>query len=161
MVEEYRAKDAPPREETPPPANGPHRYRYVFHGPPVTAPGGHVPMMLLEEIADDLARHIELLSFRSYDDLVAMADENGMVRVSALPKPKIRQEPPPAGPAEWVNPGPWVPVDAPRGAAVPREVNLNNLTDEQAEAMRVEAEAVQEALERREAIRRRLQEGDE
>lgn len=150
MAHEYRAKGAPrPRTESPAP-RGPHKYRHVFHGPPVTAPGGHVPFQIPEEFADDLGRHVESCGFWSHRELVARADENGMLNVAELPGATIRQDPPPSGPRVWGNFGPWVPVSTPAPAhAVPEVANLDDLTDEQAEAARLEAAAVQEGLRRR------------
>ncbi|MDZ4234911.1 MAG: hypothetical protein U1C73_14410 [Dietzia sp.] len=162
MVQEYRAHGAPPPipEDDPTPAGGPHRYKWVFHAPPVTGPGGHVPFQVPEEWADDLGQHLENLSFWQRDDLVRRAGPDGMLNVLELPEARMRQDPPLAGPSNWLNPGPWVPVSTPAPARQQTEVDLNELTDEQAEAIRVEADAVQEALRRREVWKARLAEAD-
>lgn len=161
MVQEYRAKGAPkpPPEETP--GKGPHRHRWVFHGPPVTAPGGAVPFQVPEEFADDLARHLVSTGFFHRDELLALAGPEGMLDVATLPAPTIRHDPPEAGPETWLNPGPWVPVSTPLpDRARGRQVNLDDLTDEQVEALRVENEAIAEAIARRERWRKRLAEAD-
>ena len=95
MAKEYRARGSAPKSDPPKRGpKGPPRLRWVFHGPPVTAPGGSVPFMVPEELADDLARHLERLSFWSKDDLVDMADSSGMLNVNALPDRVIRHDPP-------------------------------------------------------------------
>lgn len=165
MAQEYRAKDAPqpPREE--PTTRGPHKYRRFFHGAPVTAPGGAVPFQVPEEFADDLGRHLERNAFWRREELIDMAGPDGLLDVTTLPAPTVRQDPPESGPDSWLNPGPWVPVSTPLpDRAVRRradEIDLDDLTDEQAEAIRVENEAIQAALARRERWRARLAEADE
>lgn len=158
MAQEYRAKGAPkPVEDRP--SKGPHKYKWVFHGPPVTAPGSHVPFNIPEEFAEDLGRHLESLGFHTRDELVALADEDGRVDVAALQGARIRHDPPQAGPPSWLNPGPWVPVSAPPPSA--GGVDLTGVDDDTAEALRVEAEAIQEGLRTREVWLARLAEEEE
>ena len=160
MAKEYRARGSAPKSDPPKRGpKGPPRLRWVFHGPPVTAPGGSVPFMVPEELADDLARHLERLSFWSKDDLVDMADSSGMLNVNALPDRVIRHDPPAEGPLEWFNPGPWVPVSEP--APTTRvKINPADLTDEQAEALAEEKAEIEEALRRREHMKMRYAEAD-
>ena len=96
----------------------------------------------------------------SRDELIALAGPSGVLRPADLPAPTMRHDPPPAGPVSWLNPGPWVPVSTPPPVPAPTEVDLTDLSDEQAEAARIEAEAVQEALRRREIWKARLAEAD-
>lgn len=159
MVEEYRAQGAPPpidvdQQHADP--SGPHKYKWAFHAPPVTGPGGHVPMQMPEEWSDDLGRHIESLGFITRDELVALADADGVVDVNAIPGARIRHDPPQTGPRSWLNPGQWVPVSAPPPTMQHGEVDLSALSDEEAEAVSVEAEAIREALRRREVWKSRL-----
>lgn len=117
-------------------------------------------MQLPEEWSDDLGRHLERLGFITRDELDELADEDGMVDVSAVPAARIRHDPPQSGPDSWLNPGQWVPVSAPQPKMRHGEVDLSALSDDEAEAVRVEAEAIQEALHRREIWKARLAEGE-
>lgn len=162
MVQEYRAKGAPPRQDEPTArakSTGPHRLRWVFHGAPVPAPGGHVPFMVPEEIADGLAQHLESLSMWTRDELLDMADEDGMLDVRVLPPRSIRHDPPASGPHVWGNPGPWVPVSEPEPAHRTK-INPADLTDEQAAALAEERAEIDEALRRREAMKLRWANAD-
>lgn len=162
MVQEYRAKGAPPR--TPDSGRGSDaggRFKHVFHGPPITAPGGAVPFMVPEEIAEDLSRHLDRLAVYTRDELVALAGPGGMLDVAALAGPRIRQDPPVSGPRSWHNPGQWVPVSAPVPAArVVEPPDMTAMSDEQAEAARLDAEAVLEGERRRRVWKARLAEAD-
>lgn len=158
MAQEYRSRRQIPKPEPKAPA-GPPRLRWVFHGPPVSAPGGSVPFMVPEEIADDLARHLERLSFWSRQELLDRADENGMLDVRALPDRTIRHDPPAEGPLEWYNPGPWVPLSEP-SPTTRVKMDPTTITDEQARAMAEEKADIEETLRRREAMKRRYAEGD-
>lgn len=160
MVEEYRAKGAPPRQAKVPKARrGPSRFKNVFHAAPIPGPGGMVPFMVPEEIADGLGRHLEALSLWSRDDLVAMADADGKVDVTALPPPTIRHDPPEHGPNRWDNPGQWVPVGAP--PAVKRNrIDATKLTDEQARMLEEERDEIEKALRAREIMKLRYENAD-
>lgn len=167
MVQEYRAKDAPPpsppNDREPPAGKGPHKHRWVFHGVPVTAPGGHVPFQIPEEFADDLGRHLTANGFYHRDELIAKADPDGKLDVSTLPPPSLRHDPPLAGPEGWLNPGPWVPASSPPPA--PRldtvlPIDPEDLSDAEADALKVEADAMQDVLRRREQSKMRRAEAD-
>lgn len=165
MTSEYRAKGSPPPpppSEEPPAGGGPHKHRWVFHGAPVTAPGGHVPFQIPEEFADDLGRHLVANAFWHRSELIAMADPDGKLDVSSLPPASLRQDPPLAGPTDWLNPGPWVPASSPppgpRADALP--INPEDLSDAEAEALKFETEAMQDVLRRREILKMRLAEED-
>ena len=161
MAQEYRARGAAPKVDpsTRRKPDGPPRLRWVFHGPPITAPGGAVPFMVPEEIADDLARHLERLAFWSRDELADMADEDGMLDVGRLPERTIRHDPPADGPLEWFNPGPWVPVSEPEPTHRVK-INPADLTDEQARMLAEERAEIDEALRRREHMKMRYAEAD-
>lgn len=163
MAKEYRAEGSQAEGAPNPigarPSNGPHKYKHVFHGPPVTAPGSHVPLNLPEEFAEDLGRHLESLSFITRAELVAMAGPDGMLNVAGLPGPRIRQDPPTDGPPSWLNPGPWVPVSAPEPVRGP--VDLTGLDDRTAEVLRAETEAIQEGLRTRDVWLAHLEEEGE
>ena len=160
MAKEYRARGAAPKAKAPKRGpKGPPRLRWVFHGPPITAPGGSVPFMVPEEIADDLARHLERLSFWTKDELADLANEDGTLNINVLPDRTIRHDPPAEGPLIWPNPGPWVPVS--EAEPVQRvKINPADLTDEQADALAEEKAEIEEALRRREQMKMRYAEAD-
>lgn len=164
MTKEYRAKGAPPPppKDQQPTTSGPHKHRWVFHGAPVTAPGGHVPFQIPEEFADDLGRHLVANAFYHRDELIAMADPDGKLDVSTLPPASLRQDPPLAGPSTWLNPGPWVPASSPppKPPVDLLPINPEDLSDAEAEALKVETEAMQDVLRRREVFKQRLAEAD-
>jgi|SRR5699024_792167 len=158
MAQEYRAKGSKrPVSRGEEPRKGPHKYRWAFHGAPVSGPGGAVPFNVPEEIADDLGRHLERLSFWTRGELLDLADADGVLDVTDLPEAKFRHDPPPAGPDSWLNPGPWVPVSTPKPEKA--DVDLDTLSDEEAALVEAEADAVKEALRRRSANVRRAREG--
>lgn len=159
MAREYRARDSRRTAPQGRPSTGPPKYKWVFHGTPISAPGGSVPFMVPEEIAEDLARHLERLSFWERQELLDLADENGMLDVRALPERTIRHDPPPEGPLEWFNPGPWVPVSEPDPSPRVR-IDPSTITDAQARAMEEERREIEDALRRREAMKRRYAEAD-
>lgn len=159
MAKEYRAPGSPQSaREQRPPAGAP-KYKWAFHGAPISAPGGAVPFMVPEEIAEDLSRHLERLSFWERQELLDLADENGMLDVRSLPERTIRHDPPPEGPLEWFNPGPWVPVSAPE-PSTRVQIDPTTITDAQAREMEQERREIEEALRRREAMKRRYAEAD-
>lgn len=164
IVEEYRAPGAPPRDERPPEAvsmSGPHRWRWVFHGAPISGPGGHVPFMVPEEYADDLARHLDSLGFYRRDELVERAGPDGMLDVTALRSATMRLDPPAEGPDTWLNPGQWVPVSTPAPEAHTAEPpDLREMDDATAAALEADAEAVREALRRRAVWKAKLDDAD-
>lgn len=160
MAQEYRARGSKRQERRREPAqSGPPRYKWVFHGTPVTAPGGHVPFMVPEELAEDLARHLERLAFWTKEELAEMAGEGGLLDVATLPDRTIRHDPPPEGPLEWFNPGPWVPVSEPAPSQRVR-VDPSTLTDEQARALEEERRDIEETLRQRERMKARMAESD-
>lgn len=145
MTQEYRADNVGPRPELPPSVvDGVHKYRWLFKAPPVTAPGGETaPFTVPETFADDLGKHLERNAFWSRAELIALADADGNLKPEALPGPTIRQDPPEEGPDVWINPGRWVPI----GAPAPKRAD--DLTDEQAAALRQQMEAAQRLLDER------------
>jgi len=163
-VQEYRAKDAPtPRKSSAAQSkrSGPHRYRWLFHAPPITGPGGRaVPFTVPEQYADDLGRHIERAGMFSIDALTELADADGTLNVHELPKAQIRHDPPASGPRHWLNPGPWVPADAPAAPRKAEAPDLTHLSDEEAAALEAEQEAIDDALRRRAVWREKLRQAD-
>lgn len=148
---EYRGDNLPPRPQLPPSTvSGEHKYRWLFNAPPVSGPEGEqVPFSVPVEFADDLGKHLERNSLWTRAELIEIAQQyGGTLHPEVLPEPTIRHDPPPSGPETWINPGPWVPMGAP---VKPRP---EDLSDEQAQALRDSIAEAERLLDEREARRK-------
>ncbi|WP_182359575.1 phage gene 29 protein family protein [Tomitella gaofuii] len=157
-------KFRPPDPEPAGPDPGPARYRWVFHAPQGTPPGAGEEMgfQMPVELADLYARHAERAGLIHVDDVAALADKDGTVAVAGLPRQVIRHDPPEAGPECWVNPGKWVPMNAPPPKRVePEPVDVEALSDDQVKALKVEREAIDEALRRRSVWEQKMRVADD
>lgn len=75
---------------------------------------GRSPMVFPRMIAEKISEHFVECGFVHVDDIAALADENGMVRVSDLPKQKKKLMRPYRGQQHQLNPmGQWVGMDEP------------------------------------------------
>lgn len=126
---------------------GPHRWLRWLRGIPMA--NGHPTNWQIND-AQAMCDHLEKAGFARGPELAALANEDGYIHVSQLPVQQIKQLPPEHGPDIWVNPtGKWVPVDEPDPEPA-RVLDLTELTDEQADALKLEQAEVAEALRRRE-----------
>lgn len=127
--------------------DGPHRWLPWLRGIPM-ANGDPTNFQIHD--AQAFAVHLEKCGFVWGPELAALANEDGYIHVSQLPVQQIKQLPPEHGPDIWVNPtGKWVPVDAPDPEPT-KVLDLTELTDEQAAAIKLDQAEITEALRRRE-----------
>lgn len=91
------------------------------------------PMAFPTDYMQFVSKHEWDLGAHSWDYLVSIADENGMIHVSQLHEPTKKYQPPLATDANWMtSPGRWVPIDTPdNDPRRPVEQAVDTLTHQQ------------------------------
>lgn len=129
---------------------GPHRWLRWLRGMPMA--NGQPTNWQIQD-AQAMCEHLEKAGFAWGPELAALANEDGYIHVDQLPVQQIKQLAPEFGPDIWVNPtGKWVSVDEPEPEPT-KVLDLTELTDEQADALKVEQAEVAEALRRRDVAK--------
>lgn len=136
---------------------GPHPWLWRLRGMPL-ANGSPTNFQLHD--AQAIAEHLEKTGLVDAADLAKLANEDGHIHVDQLPVQQIKQLPPEVGPDVWTNPyGKWVGMDVeePPKREAP---DLSGLSDEEAELVRLDQEAIAEALRKRQELIERMNQAD-